>query len=172
MSEEKPGSDGEKPNEEKPRIVIKPVNVGGILNRYRLFFTVAIAYAVAFAIVYFLIPRLMYLWWGASANTAVGYYMMFAVPLMMTAPLLLIAIGLIVHVAYEVTDPIMNAVRQVAVRKLTEDKRYNERIEKIAENYLEKHLEKYGIIRVVKPGVKDRVIMVFKRGSHHEAIVI
>jgi hypothetical protein len=116
----------------------------------------------------------MYAWWGynTSSNTAIGYYMTFAVPLMMLTPLLLITIGLIWHVHSELTDPIMNAVRQVAVKKLIEDKKYSEKIDKIAENYLTKHLERYGVVKVVKPGVKDRVVMLIKRGRHQETVVM
>jgi hypothetical protein len=154
---------------DKPRIVVRSPSILNIINRYRLFFTVSIAYAVAFIIVYFGIPNLMYLWWGhnTGSNTAIGYYMEFAVPLMMTAPLLLIAIGLIWHVKSELTDPVMNAVRQVAVRKLIEDKRFSDKIERAAENYLNEHLTKYGFIKVVKPGVS---VVVFKRGEHRDVI--
>ncbi len=159
---------------DKPRIVVRSPSILNIINRYRLFFTVSIAYAVAFIIVYFLIPRIMYAWWGynTGSNTAIGYYMEFAVPLMMTVPLLLVAIGLIVHVAFEVTDPVANAVRQVAVRKLIEDKRFSDKIDKMAENYLNEHLTKYGIVKAIKPGVKGRVVMLFKRGEHRDVIVM
>jgi hypothetical protein len=154
------------------KYVIKPVI--GVLSKYRMFIVVTIAYAIAFAIVYFGIPHLMYLWWGynTGSNTAIGYYMSFAVPLMMTVPLLLIAIGLIAHVTSEVTDPIMNAVRQVAVKKLIEDKRYSDKIDKMAENYLSEHLTKYGIVKAIKPGARDRVVMLFKRGRHQETVVM
>jgi len=154
------------------KYVIKPVI--GVLSKYRMFIVVTIAYAIAFAIVYFGIPHLMYLWWGhnTGSNTAIGYYMTFAVPLMMTVPLLLIAIGLIAHVTSEVTDPIMNAVRQVAVKKLIEDKRYSDKIDKMAENYLSEHLTKYGIVKAIKPGAKDRVVMLFRRGRHQETVVM
>ena len=154
------------------KYVIKPVI--GILSKYRMFIVVTIAYAIAFAIVYFGIPHLMYLWWGynTGSNTAIGYYMSFAVPLMMTVPLLLIAIGLIAHVTSEVTDPIMNAVRQVAVKKLIEDKRYSDKIDKMAENYLSEHLVRYGVVRAIKPSAKDRVVMLFKRGRHQEIVVL
>ena len=157
---------------DKPRIVVRAPSILNIINRYRLFFTVSIAYAIAFIIVYFVIPRIMYLWWGynVGSNTAIGYYMEFAVPLMMMAPLLLIAIGLIVHVAFEVTDPVTNAVRQVAVRKLIEDKRFSDKIDKMAENYLNEHLTKYGIVKAIKPGVRGRVFVVFKRGEHRDVI--
>jgi hypothetical protein len=160
--------------EGKPRIVVGAPSILNIISRYRLFFTVSIAYAVAFFIVYFGIPHLMYLWWGynVGSNTAIGYYMSFAVPLMMTVPLLLIAIGLIVHVASEVTDPVANAVRQVAVKKLIEDKKYSDKIEKMAENYLSEHLTKYGIVKAIKPGARDRVVMLFKRGRHQETVVM
>jgi hypothetical protein len=170
MSEEKSGGGGE----EKPRIVVRAPSVLGFIGRYRLFIVVTIAYAIAFAIVYFGIPHLMYLWWGynVGSNTAIGYYMAFAVPLMMTVPLLLIAIGLIVHVTSEVTDPIMNAVRQVAVKKLIEDKRFSDKIDKMAENYLSEHLTKYGIVKAIKPGARDRVVMLFRRGRHQETVVM
>ena len=154
------------------KYVIKPVNPIEVLSKYRMFIVVTIAYAIAFVIVYFLIPRIMYAWWGYNVGsaTAIGYYMEFAVPLMMTVPLLLIAIGLIVHVTSEVTDPVMNAVRQVAVRKLIEDKRFSDKIERAAENYLNEHLTKYGFIKVVKPG---RVSVVFfKRGEHRDVVVL
>jgi len=155
------------------KYVIKPV-ISGVLSKYRMFIVVTIAYAIAFIIVYFGIPRLMYLWWGynVGSNTAIGYYMSFAIPLMMTVPLLLIAIGLIAHVTSEVTDPIMNAVRQVAVKKLIEDKRYSDKIDKMAENYLSEHLTKYGIVKAIKPGARDRVVMLFKRGRHQETVVM
>ena len=155
------------------KYVIKPV-ISGVLSKYRMFIVVTIAYAIAFVIVYFGIPRLMYLWWGynVGSNTAIGYYMSFAIPLMMTVPLLLIAIGLIAHVTSEVTDPIMNAVRQVAVKKLIEDKRYSDKIDKMAENYLSEHLMKYGIVKAIKPGARDRVVMLFKRGRHQETVVM
>ena len=155
------------------KYVIKPV-ISGVLSKYRMFIVVTIAYAIAFVIVYFGIPRLMYLWWGYNVGsaTAIGYYMSFAVPLMMTVPLLLIAIGLIAHVTSEVTDPIMNAVRQVAVKKLIEDKRFSDKIDKMAENYLSEHLTKYGVIKAIKPGAKDRVVMLFKRGRHQETVVM
>jgi hypothetical protein len=155
------------------KYVIKPV-ISGVLSKYRMFIVVTIAYAIAFAIVYFGIPHLMYLWWGynTGSNTAIGYYMSFAVPLMMTVPLLLIAIGLIAHVTSEVTDPIMNAVRQVAVKKLIEDKRYSDKIDKMAENYLSEHLTKYGIVKAIKPGARDRVVMLFRRGRHQETVVM
>jgi len=168
MSEEK--SSG---GEEKPRIVVRAPSLG-FIGRYRLFIVVTIAYAIAFIIVYFGIPHLMYLWWGygVSSNTAIGYYMMFAVPLMMLTPLLLITFGLIWHVKTELTDPVINAIRQVAVRKLIEDKRYSDKIEKMAENYLSEHLTKYGIIKAIKPGAKDRVIMLFKRSRHQETVVM
>jgi len=155
------------------KYVIKPV-ISGVLSKYRMFIVVTIAYAIAFAIVYFGIPHLMYLWWGynTGSNTAIGYYMSFAVPLMMTVPLLLIAIGLIAHVTSEVTDPIMNAVRQVAVKKLIEDKRYSDKIDRMAENYLSEHLTKYGIVKAIKPGARDRVVMLFRRGRHQETVVM
>ena len=164
----------ETPGSDKPRIVVSAPSILNIINRYRLFFTVATAYAVAFIIVYFGIPHLMYLWWGynTGSNTAIGYYMEFAVPLMMMAPLLLIAIGLIWHVKSELTDPVMNAIRQVAVRKLIEDKRFSDKIERAAENYLNEHLTKYGIIKAIKPGVRNRVIVLFKRGEHRDVIVM
>jgi hypothetical protein len=154
--------------------VIKPVSVGEELSKYRIFIVVTIAYAIAFAIVYFGIPRIMYAWWGynTGSNTAIGYYMTFAVPLMMTVPLLLIAIGLIIHVASEVTDPVMNAIRQVAVKKLIEDKRFSDKIDKMAENYLSEHLGRYGLIKVVKPGLRGRVEVLFKRGQHGESVVM
>ena len=153
------------------KYVIKPI-ISGVLSKYRMFIVVTIAYAIAFIIVYFGIPRIMYAWWGynVGSNTAIGYYMEFAVPLMMTAPLLLIAIGLIVHVTSEVTDPVMNAVRQVAVRKLIEDKRFSDKIERAAENYLNEHLTKYGFIKVVKPGRVS--VVVFKRGEHRDVVVL
>jgi hypothetical protein len=146
----------------------------GVLSKYRMFIVVTTAYAIAFIIVYFGIPHIMYLWWGynVGSNTAIGYYMEFAVPLMMTAPLLLIAIGLIAHVTFEVTDPVANAVRQVAVKKLIEDKKYSDKIEKMAENYLSEHLTKYGIVKAIKPGVRGRVVMLFKRGRHQETVVM
>ena len=169
MSEDKTSDGG---GEEKPRIVVRAPSVLGFIGRYRLFIVVAIAYAIAFAIVYFGIPHLMFLWWGYNSNTAIGYYMSFAVPLMMTVPLLLIAIGLIVHVTSEITDPIMNAVRQVAVKKLIEDKRYSDKIDKMAENYLSEHLVRYGVVRAIKPSAKDRVVMLFKRGRHQEIVVL
>ncbi len=155
------------------KYVIKPV-ISGVLSKYRMFIVVTIAYAIAFIIVYFGIPRIMYLWWGYNmgSNTAIGYYMTFAVPLMMMAPLLLIAIGLIWHVATELTDPVMNAVRQRAVQKLIDDNKYKDKIEVIAENYLNKHLERYGFIKVVKPGLRSRVEVLFKRGQHGESVVM
>jgi hypothetical protein len=155
------------------KYVIKPI-ISGVLSKYRMFIVVTIAYAIAFIIVYFGIPHIMYVWWGynTGSNTAIGYYMTFAVPLMMTVPLLLIAIGLIAHVTSEVTDPIMNAVRQVAVKKLIEDKRFSDKIDKMAENYLSEHLTKYGIVKAIKPGAKDRVVMLFRRGRHQETIVM
>ena len=154
------------------KYVIKPVI--GVLSKYRMFIVVTIAYAIAFIIVYFGIPHLMYLWWGynVGSNTAIGYYMTFAVPLMMTTPLLLITIGLIWHVATELTDPVMNAVRQRAIQKLIDDNKYRDKIEVIAENYLNKHLERYGIIKVVKPGLRGRVEVLFKRGQHGESVVM
>ena len=147
-------------------------HVVGVLSKYRMFIVVTIAYAIAFIIVYFGIPHLMYLWWGYNigTNTAIGYYMEFAIPLMMMAPLLLIAIGLIWHVHSELTDPIMNAVRQVAVRKLIEDKRYSDKIEKMAENYLSVHLTKYGIVKVVKPGVKGKITLLIRRSEHRDVV--
>ena len=161
-------------SEGEPRIVVRAPPILNIINRYRLFFTVTIAYAVAFIIVYFGIPHLMHLWWGynTGSNTAIGYYMTFAVPLMMLTPLLLITFGLIWHVKFELTDPVANAVRQVAVKKLIEDRRYSDKIEKMAENYLSEHLTKYGIVKVVKPGVRGRVLMVLKRGRHQETVVM
>jgi lysylphosphatidylglycerol synthetase-like protein (DUF2156 family) len=152
---------------------IKPV-ISGVLSKYRMFIVVTIAYAIAFIIVYFGIPHIMYAWWGynVGSNTAIGYYMTFAVPLMMMAPLLLIAIGLIWHVATELTDPVMNAVRQRAIQKLIDDNRYRDKIEVIAENYLNKHLERYGFIKVVKPGLRGRVEVLFKRGQHGESVVM
>ena len=152
--------------------VIKPISVDEILSKYRMFIVVTIAYAIAFIIVYFGIPHLMYLWWGTSSNTAIGYYLNFAMPLILLAPLALIAIGLIWHVHSELTDPIMNAIRQRATQKLIEDKKYSEKIDNMAENYLAKHLERCGIVKVVKPGVKDRVVMLFKRGKHQETVVM
>jgi len=154
------------------KYVIKPVNPIEVLSKYRMFIVVTIAYAIAFVIVYFLIPRIMYAWWGYNVGsaTAIGYYMEFAVPLMMTVPLLLIAIGLIVHVTSEVTDPVMNAVRQVAVRKLIDDKRFSDKIEGAAENYLNEHLTRYGFIKVVKPGRVS--VVVFKRGEHRDVVVL
>jgi len=154
------------------KYVIKPVI--GVLSKYRMFIVVTIAYAIAFVIVYFGIPHIMYAWWGynVGSNTAIGYYMTFAVPLMMMAPLLLITIGLIWHVATELTDPVMNAVRQRAIQKLIDDNRYRDKIEVIAENYLNKHLEGYGFIKVVKPGLKGRVEVLFKRGQHGESVVM
>jgi hypothetical protein len=156
------------------KYVIKPTVINGVLSKYRMFIVVTIAYAIAFIIVYFGIPRIMYAWWGynTGSNTAIGYYMTFAVPLMMMAPLLLIAIGLIWHVASELTDPVMNAIRQVAVRKLIDDNKYRDKIEVIAENYLNKHLERYGFIKVVKPGLRSRVEVLFKRGQHGESVVM
>ena len=170
MSEDKASGGGE----EKPRIVVRAPSVLGFIGRYRLFIVVTIAYAIAFAIVYFGIPRIMYAWWGynVGSNTAIGYYMTFAVPLMMLTPLLLITFGLIWHVKSELTDPVMNAVRQVAVRKLIEDKRFSEKIDKMAENYLNEHLTKYGIVKAIKPGVRDRVVMLFRRGRHQETVVM
>ena len=152
------------------KYVIKPTIE--VLSKYRIFIVVTIAYAIAFIIVYFGIPHLMYLWWGynTGSNTAIGYYMEFAVPLMMMTPLLLITFGLIWHVKSELTDPVMNAVRQVAVRKLIEDKRFSEKIEKAAENYLNEHLTKYGIVKAIKPGVRNRVVVLFKRGEHRDVI--
>jgi len=163
----------ETPGSDKPRIVVR-ASILNIINRYRLFFTVTIAYAIAFIIVYFLIPRIMYLWWGynTGSNTAIGYYMEFAVPLMMMAPLLLIAIGLIWHVKSELTDPVMNAIRQRAIQKLIDDKRFSDKIERAAENYLNEHLTRYGIIKVVKPGVRNRVIVLFKRGEHKDVVIM
>jgi membrane protein implicated in regulation of membrane protease activity len=154
------------------KYVIKPVI--GVLSKYRMFIVVTIAYAIAFIIVYFGIPHLMYLWWGynVGSNTAIGYYMEFAVPLMMMTPLLLITFGLIWHVATELTDPVMNAVRQRAIQKLIDDNRYRDKIEVIAENYLNKHLERYGFIKVVKPGLRGRVEVLFKRGQHGESVVM
>ena len=161
-------------SESKPRIVIRAPSVLGFIERYRLFIVVTIAYAIAFIIVYFGIPHLMYLWWGynTGSNTAIGYYLNFAVPLILLAPLALIAIGLIWHVHSELTDPIMNAIRQRATQKLIEDKKYSEKIDKMAENYLAKHLERCGFVKVVKPGVKDRVVVLFKRGRHQETVVM
>jgi len=155
------------------KYVIKPV-ISGVLSKYRMFIVVSIAYAIAFIIVYFGIPRIMYAWWGynTGSNTAIGYYMTFTVPLMMMAPLLLIAIGLIWHVATELTDPVMNAVRQRAIQKLIDDNRYRDKIEVIAENYLNKHLERYGFIKVVKPGLRGRVEVLIKRGQHGESVVM
>jgi hypothetical protein len=98
--------------------------------------------------------------------------MTFAVPLMMMAPLLLITIGLIWHVATELTDPVMNAVRQKAIQKLIDDNRYRDKIEVIAENYLNKHLERYGFIKVVKPRLRSRVEVLFKKGQHGESVVM
>jgi membrane protein implicated in regulation of membrane protease activity len=149
-------------------------SVGEVLSKYRMFIVVTIAYAIAFVIVYFGIPHLMYLWWGYNigSNTAIGYYMEFAVPLMMMTPLLLIAIGLIWHVASELTDPVMNAVRQRAIQKLIDDNRYKDKIEVIAENYLNKHLERYGFIKVVKPGLRGRVEVLFKKGQYGEGVVM
>ena len=154
------------------KYVIKPVI--GVLSKYRMFIVVTIAYAIAFVIVYFGIPHIMYAWWGynTGSNTAIGYYMTFAVPLMMMAPLLLITIGLIWHVATELTDPVMNAVRQRAIQKLIDDNKYRDKIEVIAENYLNKHLERYGFIKVVKPVLRGRVEVLFKRGQHGESVVM
>jgi len=165
---ETPSSEG------KPRIVVRAPSVLGFIERYRLFITVAVTYAVAFVVVLYVIPRIAYMWWGynTGSNTAIGYYMSFAVPLIMLAPLALIAIGLIWHVHSELTDPIMSAIRQRATQKLIEDKKYSEKIDKMAENYLTKHLERYGVVKVVKPGVKDRVVVLFKRGKHHETVVM
>jgi len=169
MSEEKPNG-----GVEKPRIVVRMPSILSYIERYRLFIVVTIAYAVAYFIALFVIPHVMYLWWGynTGSSTAIGYYVSFATQIMLFAPLLLIAIGLIVHVTSEVTDPIMNAVRQVAVKKLIEDKRYSDKIEKMAENYLSEHLERYGIVKAIKPGAKDRVVMLFKRGRHQETVVM
>ena len=153
------------------KYVIKPV-ISGVLSKYRMFIVVTIAYAIAFIIVYFGIPHIMYAWWGynVGSNTAIGYYMTFAVPLMMMAPLLLIAIGLIWHVKSELTDPVMNAIRQRAIQKLIEDKRFSDKIERAAENYLNEHLTKYGFIKVVKPGRVS--VVVFKRGEHRDVVVL
>ncbi len=153
------------------KYVIKPV-IGGVLSKYRMFIVVTIAYAIAFVIVYFLIPRIMYAWWGYNVGsaTAIGYYMEFAVPLMMMAPLLLIAIGLIWHVKSELTDPVINAIRQRAIQKLIDDKRFSDKIERAAENYLNEHLTKYGFIKVVKPGRVS--VVVFKRGEHRDVVVL
>jgi hypothetical protein len=167
MSEEKPNG-----GEERPRIVVRMPSILSYIERYRLFIVVAIAYAVAYFIALFVIPHIMYLWWGRNSSTAIGYYVSFATQIMLFAPLLLIAIGLIVHVTSEVTDPIMNAVRQVAVKKLIEDKRYSDKIDKMAENYLSEHLTKYGIVKAIKPGTRDRVVMLFKRGRHQETVVM
>ena len=169
MSEEKPSND-----EEKPRIVVRMPSILSYIERYRLFIVVTIAYAVAYFIALFVIPHIMYLWWGynTGSNSAIGYYVSFATQIMLFAPLLLIAIGLIVHVTSEVTDPIMNAVRQVAVKKLIEDKRYSDKIDKMAENYLSEHLTKYWIVKAIKPGAKDRVVMLLRRGRHQETVVM
>ena len=164
----------ETPGSDKPRIVAGAPSILNIINRYRLFFTVTVAYAIAFIIVYFLIPRIMYAWWGYNVGsaTAIGYYMEFAVPLMMTTPLLLITIGLIWHVKTELTDPVINAIRQKAIQKLIDDKRFSDKIERAAENYLNEHLTKYGIIKVVKPGVRNRVVVLFRRGEHRDVVVM
>ncbi len=169
MSEEKPNG-----GEERPRIVVRMPSILSYIERYRLFIVVTIAYAVAYFIALFVIPHVMYLWWGfnVGSSTAIGYYVSFATQIMLFAPLLLIAIGLIVHVTSEVTDPIMNAVRQVAVKKLIEDKRFSDKIDKMAENYLSEHLTKYGIVKAIKPGARDRVVMLFKRGRHQETVVM
>jgi len=167
MSEEKTNG-----GVEKPRIVVRMPSILSYIERYRLFIVVTIAYAVAYFIAMFMIPHVMYLWWGRNSSSAIGYYVSFATQIMLFAPLLLIAIGLIVHVTSEVTDPIMNAVRQVAVKKLIEDKRYSDKIEKMAENYLSEHLERYGIVKAIKPGAKDRVVMLFKRGEHRDVVVM
>jgi hypothetical protein len=162
-------------SEEKTnKIVVRMPSILSYIERYRLFIVVTIAYAVAYFIALFAIPRIMYAWWGynTGSSTAIGYYVSFATQIMLFAPLLLIAIGLIVHVSSEVTDPIMNAVRQVAVKKLIEDKRFSDKIDKMAENYLSEHLTKYGIVKAIKPGAKDRVIMLFKRGRHQETVVM
>ena len=178
MSEGKPGkepSNAREPESKpspKPQIRIRMPSLRDYFDRYRLFITVVVAYAVAFVIVLYVIPRIAYMWWGSSGNTAIGYYLNFAVPLILLAPLALIAIGLIWHVHNELTDPIMNAIRQRATQKLIEDKKYSEKIDKMAENYLAKHLERYGVVKVVKPGVKDRVVMLIKRGKHHETVVM
>ena len=171
---EEPGNAGEpkKENRLKPQIHVRMPSLGDYFDRYRLFITVVVAYAVAFVIVLYVIPRIAYMWWGSSGNTAIGYYLNFAVPLILLAPLLLITFGLIWHVHNELTDPIMNAIRQRATQKLIEDKKYSEKIDKMAENYLTKHLEKYGIVKVVKPGVKDRVVMLIKRSKHQETVVM
>ena len=169
MSEEKPNG-----VEERPRIVVRAPSILSYIEKYRLFIVVTIAYAVAYFIALFVIPHVMYLWWGynTGSSTAIGYYVSFATQIMLFAPLLLIAIGLIVHVTSEVTDPIMNAVRQVAVKKLIEDKRDSDKIDKMAENYLSEHLTKYGVIKAIKPGAKDRVVMLFRRGRHQETVVM
>jgi len=169
MSEEKPNG-----GVERPRIVVRMPSILSYIERYRLFIVVTIAYAVAYFIALFVIPHIMYLWWGynTGSNSAIGYYVSFATQIMLFAPLLLIAIGLIVHVTSEVTDPIMNAVRQVAVKKLIEDKRYSDKIDKMAENYLSEHLTKYGIVKAIKPGAKDRVVMLLRRGRHQETVVM
>jgi len=173
---EEPGNAGEPEGKPrlKPQIHVRMPSLRDYFDRYRLFITVVIAYAVAFVIVLYVIPRIAYMWWGynTGSNTAIGYYMTFAVPLMMLTPLLLITFGLIWHVKSELTDPVANAVRQVAVRKLIEDRRYSDKIEKMAENYLSEHLTKYGIVKVVKPGVRGRVLMVLKRGRHQETVVM
>ena len=167
MSEEKPNN-----GEERPRIVGRMPSILSYIERYRLFITVVVAYAVAFVIVLYVIPRIAYMWWGSSGNTAIGYYLNFAVPLILLAPLLLITFGLIWHVHSELTDPIMNAIRQRATQKLIEDKKYSEKIDKMAENYLAKHLETYGVVKVVKPGVRDRVVMLIRRSRHQETVVM
>jgi len=179
MSEDKPGEEPGSAGEPegkglKPQIHVRMPSLRDYFDRYRLFIVVTIAYVVAFVIVMYVIPRIAYMWWGynTGSNTAIGYYLNFAVPLIMLAPLALIAIGLIWHVHSELTDPITNAVRQVAVRKLVEDKRYSDKIEKMAENYLGKHLERYGVVKVVKPTTKDKVVMLFKRGKHQETVVM
>ena len=173
---EEPGNAGEPEGKPrlKPQIHVRMPSLRDYFDRYRLFITVVIAYAVAFVIVYFGIPHLMYLWWGynTGTNTAIGYYMSFAVPLMMLTPLVLIATGLMWHIHNELTDPIMNAIRQRATQKLIEDKKYSEKIDKMAENYLAKHLERYGVVKVVKPTAKDKVVMLFKRGKHQETVVM
>ena len=50
------------------------------------------------------------------------------------------------------------------------DRRFSDKIERAAENYLNEHLTKYGFIKVVKPGRVS--VVVFKRGEHRDVVVL
>ncbi len=63
-----------------------------------------------------------------------------------------------------------NLNNPIPLKKLIEDKRFSDKIDRVAENYLNEHLERYGIVKVVKPGARGRVLMFFKRGEHRDVV--